>query len=69
MRGGHRGGGVALDDDPVGLLRVHHLAEAGEQAGRERIERLVGLHQVEVVVGRDAGDREDLVEHRAVLAR
>ncbi len=66
-RRGHRCGGVALDDDPVGPLLVHHLAERDEQRGRERIERLVGLHQVEVVIGHDPRDLEHLVEHRAVL--
>ena len=67
QRPGHRRGGVALDDHPVGPLRVHDAAEPGEQRGGQRVERLVGTHQVEIVVGRDPGDVEDLVEHAAVL--
>jgi hypothetical protein len=67
QRAGHRGGGVALHDDPVGTFGVDHRAEPGQQVRGERVERLVGPHQVEVVLGHHAGNRQDLVEHPAVL--
>ena len=60
-RAGHRGRGVALDHHPVGPLFVEHFADAGEQASGERIERLIGPHQVEIVIGADAGNLQHLV--------
>ena len=69
QRGAHRGGGIALHDDDIRLFRIEDLPDPGQQAGGERIERLVGLHQVEIVIGRHPGDVEHLVEHPAMLAR
>ncbi len=66
-RPGHRGGGIALHNDPVGPLLIHHPAKAGEQRRGEPVEGLVGLHQVEVMIGRDPRDLQHLVEHSAVL--
>ena len=66
-RAGHRGGGVALDDDHVGLLGVHHIAEPGEQARGEAVEILAGLHQIEIDIGDEPGDGEHLIEQAAML--
>ena len=41
----------------VGLLGVHHLAQPGQQPRGQPVERLARLHQVEVDVGRQPGDR------------
>ena len=63
----HHGGGIALDDDPVWLFEIEHLADFHQRPRRESIERLSGGHQVEIVVGNDARDIEHLIEHLAVL--
>ena len=44
-------------------------ADAGERARGQRVERLAGGHQVEIVMRLDRGDLEHLVEHPAVLRR
>src|SRR5690606_38324196 len=49
-------------------LRVHDPPESGEQRGGQRVERLVGPHQIEVVVGHAPGNLEHLVEHPAMLS-
>ena len=61
-RAGHRGGGIALDDDHVGCLGVHHLAQPDQQARGKPVERLTRFHQVEVDVRGDVSDREDLIK-------
>lgn len=66
---GHRGGGIALDHDSVRLLGVHHPPQFGQQRGGQPVKRLVGLHQVQIVVGNDPGDCQHLIEHLAVLRR
>src|SRR5690606_14184473 len=63
----HGGRRVALDDDPVGPLIDHHAPQPGQQGCGEGVERLVGPHQVEVVIGLDAGDLQHLIEHPAML--
>jgi hypothetical protein len=66
-RADHGGGGVALHDHAVGLLGVHHIAETGQQARGQPVERLARLHHVEVDIGRDARDRQHLIEQPAML--
>ena len=66
--GGRGGGGVAVDEDDVGLALFQHVAHAGEHAGRDVVEVLPLLHDVQVVVGADVKDTEHLVQHLAVLA-
>ena len=65
--GGHRRGRVALDEEPVRRLAREHVVETGEDARGERVGRLVGAHQVEVDVRREAEESEHLVEHFAML--
>ena len=65
----HRRGRIALDDDAIGRDRVHHPAEPGQQPRGECVERLIGLHHVEIVLGYDPGDLQHLVQHLAVLRR
>jgi hypothetical protein len=67
-RAGQRGGGIALDHDPVGLFVVHDLPKPGQQRRGELVERLVGAHHSEIVVGNDRGHVEHLIEHAAMLA-
>ena len=66
---GHRRGRVALDDDPVGLLRLEHRADPFENGDRHVRQRLGRAHYVEVVVGHDLEQRKHLVDHLAVLRR
>jgi hypothetical protein len=65
----HRGGGVALHDHPVGLLRIEHRAKGAEQPCGQPIERLAGGHDVQVDIGRDARELHHLVQHLAMLRR
>ena len=68
-RAAHRGRGVALDHHPIGLFGVHYRAQPGQQRGGQRVEALVGAHQVEIVIGHHPGEPEHAVEQRAVLRR
>ena len=65
---GHRGGSVALHDDPIGPLVIKHPSDPGEQSGGQPVERLVGLHQIKIVVRRDARDLQHLIQHSAMLS-
>ena len=67
QRGSHRGRRVALHQEPVGLLARQDRIQVREDAGGELARRLVRPHQVQVDVGCDLEEREDLVEHLAVL--
>ena len=69
QRARHGGGGVALDHHPRRLLGIHHPAQFHNQRGRERIKALVGAHQVEIVIGGDTGDFQNLIQHAAMLRR
>lgn len=69
---GRQGGGqhrrrVPLDDDVFPACLVKTLAEAGESAGQELVQRLVVAHQLEVHVGRQVKGIEGTVQQRAVL--
>jgi len=65
----HRGRGVALHDDEVGPFGIHHLAKPDQQPRGQPVERLAGFHEVEIDVGHQSGDRQDLVEQTPVLRR
>ena len=65
----HGGRGIALHDHPIGFFRVENFANTGQQARGERIERLVGLHDVEVMLGREFCEVQHLIQHIAMLAR
>ena len=65
----HRGRRVALHDHAIGTLGVHHLAKRGQQSRGQPVERLAGLHQVEVDVRLQICDRQHLIQQPAVLRR
>ena len=60
---------VPLDEQPLRGVLDEHAVEGGEGARGELVGRLVGAHEVEVHVGPDLEEVEDLVEHLAVLGR
>src|SRR3546814_18191702 len=63
----HRRQRVAVDEYPVGPLGIETFTEPGDKAREQRVERLVGLHDVKVDVGDDARDMQHLVENLAML--
>ena len=67
QRGGHGGGRVALDNDPIGSLRLEHFIEPHQEASRQPGQRLVFLHDVEVIVRLEVEDLEKRFDHFAVL--
>ena len=48
-------------------LGIHHLAKSGQQPRGQPIERLAGLHQIQIMIGRQLRDRQDLIEQAAML--
>ena len=66
-RANHGGRGIALDNHAVGFCGIEHAANRLQQARCERIKRLPGLHEVEVIIRNDAADREHLIQHLPVL--
>lgn len=68
-RGGEAGRGVAVDQDDVGPLALKDGLELDQHVARHVEQRLAGLHDRQVVVGRHVEDSQHLVEHLAVLAR
>ena len=69
QRDHHGGQRVAMDQHAIGLPLVQRRAVGGQDARRQRVERLAVLHQVEVDVGRNAADLQHLVEQFAMLRR
>ncbi len=69
QRAAHRRRRIALDDNARGRDLVHHLAQAREQRGGQRIQALVGLHHVEIELGHDPGNIEHLIEQASMLRR
>src|SRR3546814_7492943 len=63
----HRRQRVAVNEYPVGPLGIETFTEPGDKAREQRVERLVGLHDVKVDVGDDARDMQHLVENLAML--
>ena len=66
-RSGRRGG-VAVHQHHVGPDFFEHVAHAGEHAGRNVVEVLPLLHNVEVEIGVDIEYTQHLVQHLAVLS-
>ena len=67
QRAGERGGGIALHEQHVRLLGLDYRLERRQDARGDLGERLPGLHQVQVVIGRDFEGGQHLIEHGAVL--
>ena len=67
-RGRHRRGGVALHHHPVRPLGVHRFADRLQQPCGQRVERLAGLHDVQVDIARDPGEAKHLIQELAMLA-
>ena len=67
QRADHGARGVALHDDAIRLGLIVDLSERHQQAGAELIQRLVRLHDVEIEVGLDPGQRKDRIEQIAML--
>ena len=63
----HGRGGVPLDQEQVRLLAGQIRRQLGEGAGRDLGEGLSLPHEVEVVIRADLEERENLIEHLAVL--
>lgn len=68
-RSGEAGRGVAVDQDDVGFLVLEDGLEFEQHVARNVEQRLAGLHDRQVVVGRHVEDAQHLVKHLAVLAR
>src|SRR5206468_1807825 len=66
--GGHGGGGVPLDEEPVGGFGGEHLVHGGDRRRGEAVQRLVVAHQPQVEVGAQSEQILCLVEHLPVLA-
>ncbi len=66
-RGREGGGGVALHEHCVRTDPLHQRSEPRQRPDGDVGQGLARLHDVEVVVGRDLEDLEDLVEHLAML--
>jgi len=62
-------GGIALNNDPGRPNVIQHLANFGEQPRAQMIERLIGRHDVEIEVGNDVRQLENLVEQLPMLCR
>ena len=60
--------GVAVDKDDVGARLGKHIAHAGQHTGCDVVKVLPLSHDIEVVVGTDVENFQNLVEHLAVLA-
>ena len=67
QRRGHRGRGVALHHDDVGPRSLEHLLHPREHSRGDVEQRLAGGHHIEVVVDAHPGQRDDLVDHFAML--
>lgn len=67
-RSGEAGRGIAVDQDDVGFLVLEDGLELEQYVARHVEQRLAGLHDRQVVVGRHVEDAQHLVEHLAVLA-
>ena len=56
-----------MNEDDIGLARGEDRFHAAQNAGRDLREALVGAHDIEIEVGRDRKQFEQVVEHLAVL--
>src|SRR5262249_57821365 len=66
---GHRRRRVALADDPGWLHPIQGLSYRHDAARAQIVQSLARLHEIEIDVGNDPGDLQDLVEHLAMLGR
>lgn len=68
QRGDEAGGGVAVDQDDIGLDLFIGLVELVQQVAGQAVEGLVLGHHLQVLVDLEAKGGENLFEHFAVLA-
>ena len=68
-RTGHRGGGIALNQNDIRPLLVEHWLKASQDTGGRLKQGLAGQHQIEVVVRHNVKCRQNLIEKPAVLSR
>jgi len=67
QRGGHGGGRIPLDNNPIGGLRLEHFIEPHQKARRQPGQRLVFLHHVEVIIRLEVKNFEKRFDHFPVL--
>ena len=60
---------VSLHENHIGLAVNKRIVERSDDVLRQSRERLLGFHDIEIVVGFDSKHVEDLVEHMPVLCR
>ncbi len=65
---GGGGGGIAVDQHDIRHAHLEHVAHARQHAGRDVVQVLPLLHDVEVEVRLHLEDPQHLVQHLAVLA-
>ncbi len=58
-----------MDEEPVGLLFREHAVDFREQPGGQPIQGLIRPHEVQIEVGREPEEAEDLVQKLPVLRR
>ena len=68
QRTGEGRGGVAVDQNEVGLRLLKHLLHAEQGLGRDRGERLALFHDIEVIIALEMENIHHGVQHFAVLA-
>ena len=56
-----------MDEDDIWSAGLQHGLEADEDARRQLMQCLSRSHEVEIVIGDDVEQLEDLIEHVAVL--
>ena len=66
-RGGERGSRVAVYQDDVGCVLGNDVGHSSQNPCRQPGQRLAGLHDVQILVGNDAEQFQNLVEHLPVL--
>src|SRR5262245_56230992 len=59
---------VTVDQDKIWLLLVENLPDSGQQSGGEVVQRLIGQHEIQIVVWRNVKQGQHLVQHAAVLS-
>ena len=64
---GEGGGGVAVDQDQVGLFLRKDLLQAQQALAGDGVQALAGLHDIQIVVRGDGKEAEDVVQHLPVL--
>jgi len=67
--GGHRRGGITMDEGKKGLYFPQNFPNLHEYPGRNIVQALALLHESQVPVGLDAEEIEGLPHHATVLTR